>query len=117
MSTPLANSWTSAQKHLDATDVDDRGCAAIERDTDGDGINDPEDQCEGTPQGLTVNTVGCADIDSDGVFANVDDCAKSLSVGLLTKKVCSCTTVPVDWTDATSPQDPCKLSHSSHFQP
>ena len=87
---------------LDATDVDDRGCAAIERDTDGDGINDLEDQCEGTPQGLTVNTVGCADIDGDGVFANVDDCANSPERWTVDEKGCAVVQQPVDWTDATS---------------
>ena len=32
---------------LGASDVDEYGCAAIERDTDSDGINDLLDQCEG----------------------------------------------------------------------
>ena len=31
--------------------------APIERDSDGDGVNDLVDACEGTPSGLTVNTV------------------------------------------------------------
>ena len=62
---------------VNATDVNDVGCAAIERDTDLDGVNDLQDHCEGTPTGLAVNDVGCADIDGDGVFANVDQCANS----------------------------------------
>ncbi|DAC07893.1 MAG TPA: hypothetical protein D7H88_04505, partial [Candidatus Poseidoniales archaeon] len=37
---------------LDAVDVNELGCAAIERDTDEDGVNDLLDQCEGTPTGL-----------------------------------------------------------------
>lgn len=62
---------------LNSTQVDERGCAAVERDTDTDGVNDLIDQCPGTPSGLVVNTVGCADLDDDGVFANVDICSNS----------------------------------------
>jgi hypothetical protein len=37
-------------------------------DTDGDGINDGEDRCAGTPKGIKVNAKGCPDdLDEDGV--------------------------------------------------
>ncbi|MDG1552793.1 MAG: hypothetical protein P8Q87_04620, partial [Candidatus Poseidonia sp.] len=58
------------QTPLNSTTVNEVGCAANQRDTDQDGVNDDSDQCEGTPSGLNVNTVGCADLDGDGVFAN-----------------------------------------------
>ena len=48
--------------------------ARISNVSDCDGVNDLIDACEGTPSGLTVNSVGCADLDGDGVFANVDIC-------------------------------------------
>jgi hypothetical protein len=60
-----------------AVDVDEFGCASVERDTDQDGVNDAVDQCPGTPFGNQVNAVGCADIDGDGVFSNVDQCPNS----------------------------------------
>ena len=53
---------------LDAQDVDERGCDATERDTDSDGVMDSDDDCPGTPVGNVVNSVGCADLDGDGVF-------------------------------------------------
>ena len=65
---------------LGATGVDEFGCAAVQRDTDSDGVNDLLDQCEGTPSGLLVNAAGCADLDGDGVFANVDLCEVYTSV-------------------------------------
>ena len=56
-------------------------------------MNDFVDQCEGTPTGLDVNTVGCADIDGDGVFANVDDYSGNLqTVELMPSAVPWCRT-------------------------
>ena len=47
-------------------------------DSDGDGINDAEDQCLATPQGEAVNAQGCAssqlDSDNDGVNDASDQC-------------------------------------------
>ena len=40
---------------MNATDVDEFGCAAVERDTEKDGVNDLIDACEGTPSGLNIN--------------------------------------------------------------
>ncbi|MDB4655900.1 hypothetical protein OAE48_03535 [Flavobacteriales bacterium] len=40
----------------------------IEEDSDGDGVSDFKDRCEGTPKGLTVDDNGCpADDDKDGI--------------------------------------------------
>ena len=94
------------QTPLNATDVDAQGCAAVERDTDGDGVNDLLDQCEGTPSGLSVNTVGCADIDGDGVFANVDDCSDSPDRWSVDENGCAVVQLPVAWTDASSLNGP-----------
>ncbi|TDO13921.1 MULTISPECIES: OmpA family protein [Halomonas] len=45
------------------------------RDTDGDGVNDANDQCPGTPAGVAVNAVGCPlDSDGDGVADYQDQC-------------------------------------------
>ncbi|DAC55918.1 MAG TPA: hypothetical protein D7I11_02140, partial [Candidatus Poseidoniales archaeon] len=85
---------------LNATGVNEVGCAAVERDTDADGVNDFVDQCEGTPAGLVVNTVGCADIDGDGVFANVDLCPDSPERWTIDALGCAVVQEPIDWTDA-----------------
>ena len=53
---------------LNATDVNEEGCSSIERDTDDDGVVDYYDACEGTPDNLVVNEVGCSDDDGDGIF-------------------------------------------------
>tara|TARA_B100001564_G_scaffold103462_1_gene85403 strand:- start:7946 stop:10981 length:3036 start_codon:yes stop_codon:yes gene_type:complete len=91
---------------LDAVDVNEIGCAAVERDTDEDGVNDLLDQCEGTPAGLVVNTVGCADIDGDGVFANVDACAQSPARWSIDEVGCAVVQLPIGWTDASSLNGP-----------
>jgi hypothetical protein len=83
---------------LGATDVDEFGCAAIERDTDEDGVNDLLDQCEGTPNGLQVNSAGCADLDGDGVFANVDICADSPTHWTIDSDGCAIVQKPIQWT-------------------
>ena len=91
---------------LGATDVDEYGCAAVERDSDFDGINDLIDQCEGTPSGLTVNTAGCADLDGDGVFANVDLCANSPTKWTIDIQGCAINQRPVSWTSGTTVNGP-----------
>lgn len=52
-------------------------------DSDGDGINDADDDCSNTPEGATVDAVGCADsqkdTDSDGVTDDLDQCANTPS--------------------------------------
>jgi OOP family OmpA-OmpF porin len=44
-------------------------------DSDGDGVNDAEDNCPDTPVDVMVNVLGCPpDIDGDGVFDYLDQC-------------------------------------------
>jgi len=44
-------------------------------DSDGDGVNDPDDQCPDTPRGVRVDEAGCAlDSDKDGVSDADDQC-------------------------------------------
>ncbi|WP_070988977.1 OmpA family protein [Halofilum ochraceum] len=44
-------------------------------DSDGDGVNDPDDQCPDTPEGVRVDDNGCAlDSDGDGVTDVNDQC-------------------------------------------
>lgn len=45
-------------------------------DTDGDGVNDADDDCPGTPSGAQVDALGCTlpDTDGDGVYDIDDDC-------------------------------------------
>jgi hypothetical protein len=86
---------------LDSMDIDINGCSALQRDTDEDGVNDLDDQCEGTPEGLTVNLLGCADLDSDGVFANIDQCPYTTGKWTVNQLGCTVIQLPVQWTDAT----------------
>ena len=97
------------QTPLNSSDVDAFGCAAIQRDSDNDGVNDLLDQCEGTPQGLQVNGVGCADIDGDGVFANVDTCADSPDRWSVDADGCAVVQLPVGWTSASSLNGPMQV--------
>jgi hypothetical protein len=80
-----------------AEDIDQFGCAAIERDSDNDGINDLDDLCEGTPLNLIVNSVGCADNDSDGIFSNVDSCPTSPPKWTADEQGCMVVEKPVEW--------------------
>ena len=91
---------------LNATDVDDSGCAAIERDSDSDGVNDLIDECEGTPLSLIVNEVGCSDNDNDGVFANVDDCLNTESEWTANENGCAVNQIPIAWTSSGSLNGP-----------
>ena len=94
---------------LNSVDVDYNGCAAIERDTDQDGVNDLLDLCEGTPANLIVNQAGCADVDSDGIFANVDDCPYTQPTWTADSQGCAINQIPVSWTSAsglTGPMQP-----------
>ena len=45
------------------------------KDSDGDGVVDPEDECPGTPRGCVVDARGCPlDSDGDGVCDGIDQC-------------------------------------------
>ncbi len=82
---------------LNATDIDENGCDATERDTDGDGVMDADDQCEGTPAGIIVNEIGCADLDGDGVFSNADNCPDTESKWTPDANGCAVYQIPVAW--------------------
>ena len=97
------------QTPLNATDVDERGCAAVQRDTDMDGVSDDIDLCEGTPVGLTVNEVGCADLDDDGVSANIDLCPDSPARWTIDEVGCAVVQSPVAWTTASSMNGPMQI--------
>ncbi len=62
--------------------VDDRGCAANQRDSDEDGVNDDLDDCPGTTGGI-VDQVGCVlDGDGDGVPDQMDQCPGTTDVAV-----------------------------------
>jgi len=51
----------------------------IPSDSDKDGVNDINDSCPETTEGMEVNEVGCPiDSDKDGVFDVMDDCPSTL---------------------------------------
>ena len=50
------------------------GCPIWNSDSDGDGIEDVDDECADTPFGASVNIVGCSDLDGDGVYDSSDMC-------------------------------------------
>lgn len=94
---------------LGAEDVDEFGCAAIERDTDSDGINDADDQCPGTPNGNSVNTVGCADNDGDGVYSNVDECPQSPEKWSVDSVGCAVIQKPISFTSNSNLNGPMQV--------
>jgi len=62
---------------LDATEVAPEPVvmAAVMADADGDGVADGDDQCPGTPAGVSVDPRGCpVDADGDGVRDDRDRC-------------------------------------------
>jgi len=60
------NSASDSYEGVDYTDLQ-------KADSDGDGVNDFNDQCANTPKGMKVNWKGCiADDDNDGVPNNID---------------------------------------------
>ena len=97
------------QTPLESFDVDQYGCAAFERDSDFDGVNDLLDQCEGTPSGLVVNEIGCADLDDDGIFANVDQCPSTPERWTIDNSGCTVIQLPVPWTDSISLNGPMQI--------
>ena len=47
----------------------------VQTDGDGDGVPDAKDQCEKTPAGAVVDSLGCPqDSDKDGIFDGLDKC-------------------------------------------
>jgi OOP family OmpA-OmpF porin len=56
------------------TAVDSSGCP-LPKDSDGDGVMDPNDKCPNTPAGAKVDANGCElDADGDGVVDRLDQC-------------------------------------------
>ena len=92
-----------------SSQVDEFGCAAVERDTDSDGVNDFIDQCPGTPAELIVNIVGCADLDDDGVYANVDICPESPERWTIDPQGCAIVQSPVSWTSGSTLTGPMQI--------
>jgi OmpA-OmpF porin, OOP family len=72
--------------------VDTAGCAASQRDSDSDGVNDSADKCADTPAGAKVDAEGCApeqlDTDADGVSDAVDQCADTPAGQVVDEKGC-----------------------------
>ena len=51
------------------------GCPPPFVDTDGDSVQDSDDDCDATPAGVTVDENGCEiDTDGDGVVDSIDEC-------------------------------------------
>ena len=92
-----------------APDIDEYGCASTERDTDGDGVNDHLDECEGTPIGLLVNNQGCADLDNDGIFANIDNCSNTPAKWTVDEQGCTVNQLPIQWTTASTLTGPMQV--------
>ncbi|MDP6869786.1 MAG: peptide-N-glycosidase F-related protein [Candidatus Poseidoniaceae archaeon] len=82
---------------LNATDIDEHGCDSTERDSDNDGVVDAWDECQGTPMGIAVNNVGCADLDGDGVFSNVDNCSNTMQQWTPDIQGCAVYQNPIPW--------------------
>lgn len=54
------------------------------KDTDGDGVSDKKDKCEGTPKGVKVDDNGCPfDTDNDGVLDHLDRCPSEMGLAAL----------------------------------
>ena len=85
---------------LNAQDIDENGCDATERDSDGDGVMDSDDACPGTPLGNSVNNIGCADLDGDGVFSNVDNCPETKQKWTPDSSGCAVYQLPVAWKES-----------------
>ena len=62
----------TGEHSIDNYTVDDTGCAAWERDEDGDDVMDHYDYCLGSAVGITVIDDGCKDTDNDGESDRTD---------------------------------------------
>ena len=78
--------------------VDEFGCAADQRDTDQDGVNDAADLCPSTPPTEAVDAEGCPDVDNDGVHLQNDLCPNSPARWTIDEDGCAVLQRPVDWT-------------------
>lgn len=58
-------------------------------DSDGDGVEDGQDQCPGTPAGAPVDAMGCVvDSDGDGVTDDLDQCPGTEAGAVVDEKGC-----------------------------
>ena len=57
-----------------STTMPDGTRGAWHHDLDGDGVINPMDCCSNTPEGVAVDSNGCADADQDGVVDRKDAC-------------------------------------------
>ena len=78
--------------------VDEFGCAADQRDTDGDGVVDATDLCPGTPPSTSTDAQGCEDVDGDGVHLQNDRCPSSPIRWTIDEHGCAVVQLPVPWT-------------------
>ncbi len=68
-----ADSWVSDDRWREATVTPRQPVKGL--DSDGDGVPDSDDNCNDTPQGVTVDRNGCAvDSDADGIVDGRDHC-------------------------------------------
>ena len=70
-------------------------------DTDGDGVNDGDDDCPETPVGETVDSNGCStsqssDLDGDGVPNRYDNCPETPTGAVVDTNGCEVFTLPLD---------------------
>ena len=64
-------------------------CKPDSSDQDKDGVQDEQDQCPDTPQGVTVNSRGCPlDSDGDGVYDDQDRCPNTPKGAMVTTQGC-----------------------------
>ncbi len=55
------------------------GCPPVFVDSDGDGVQNIDDDCQDSPEGVTVDVNGCEiDTDGDGVVDSLDECPATL---------------------------------------
>lgn len=82
------------------------GCPPMFEDTDGDGVQDSDDLCPNTPQGVTVQDDGCEiDSDGDGVGDSLDLCDSTDSGIEVDENGCSIDTTTDQDSDDNSASD------------
>lgn len=89
-------------------------CCVSNPDADGDGVNDCNDDCPGTPGGTPVDAHGCAcsqgDADGDGVNDCNDQCPNTPGGQPVNGSGCSCAQLDADRDGVNDCVDACPLS-------
>lgn len=81
----------------------------VVNDEDGDGVADDQDQCPGTPAGVTVDSVGCpVDSDGDGVADYLDQCPDTPKGATVDENGC-----PTNLTESVSMSAQINFKHNS----